>query len=136
MRTTVYTTALLIGLLGAAGNGPIERWANAVGGRDKVAAITSIYREANVEYAGYQGTLKVWHTADGKYRKEEQVATYSLVETFDGITGMVKQGNAPAHTMTAAESELATSRRFANANAMFFAFFPERRRGTTAVESD
>jgi hypothetical protein len=136
MRKAVYAVVFLFGLVGATADGPIERWANAVGGRDKVAAITSIYREATIEYAGYQGTLKVWHTADGKYRKEEQVATYSLIETFDGVTGTVKQGSGPAHTMTAAESQLATSRRFANANAMFFAFFPERRRGTVAVEND
>lgn len=135
MRNAVYAVILFFGLVGATGDGPIERWANAVGGRDKVAAITSIYREATVEYAGYQGALKVWHTADGKYRKEEQVAAYSLIETFDGVTGTVKQGSGPPRIMTAAESQLATSRRFANANAMFFAFFPERRHGTVAVEN-
>jgi hypothetical protein len=133
---TACTIASLFVLVAATGGGPLERWANAVGGREKVAAITSIYREATLEYAGYQGTLKVWHTADGKYRKEERVATYSLLETFDGVNGMVKQGDAPPHTMSAAELNLATSRRFANANAMFFAFFPDRRHGTTAVEGD
>jgi hypothetical protein len=136
MRNAVYAVVFVLGLVGATSDGPVERWANAVGGRDKVAAITSIYREASVEYAGYQGTLKVWHTADGKYRKEEQVATYSLIETFDGVTGTVKQGNGPPHTMSPAELQLATSRRFANSNAMLFAFFPERRRGTVAVDGD
>ena len=115
---------------------PVDRWANAVGGRDKVAAIKSIYREATIEYAGYEGTLKIWHSADGKYRKEEQVATYSLVETFDGVNGWVKQGDGAPHQMTADELKLATSRRFANSNAMFFAFFPERRRGTLSVDAD
>ena len=133
---TVCTIALLFTTVAAGAGGPLERWANAVGGRDKVAAIASIYREATLEYAGYQGTLRVWHTADGKYRKEERVATYSLLETFDGVNGMVKQGDAPPHTMSAAELNLALSRRFANANAMFFAFFPDRRRGATAVEGD
>ncbi|HEY0613933.1 MAG TPA: hypothetical protein VGC96_04805 [Candidatus Elarobacter sp.] len=134
MRTLIPTVLLFIGTLGAAADGPLERWENAVGGRDKVAAIASIYREASLEYAGYGGTLKVWHTADGKYRKEERVARYSLVETFDGTNGMVQQGDGPPHTMKAAEQELATSRRFANANAMFFAFFPERRHGTVTAE--
>ena len=69
MRNAVYAVVFFSGLVGAAAGGPIERWANAVGGRDKVAAITSVYREATIAYAGYQGTLKVWHTADGKYRK-------------------------------------------------------------------
>ncbi|HKC65296.1 MAG TPA: hypothetical protein VKB86_16765, partial [Pyrinomonadaceae bacterium] len=103
---------------------------------DKVAAIKAIYREAAIKYGEYEGTLKVWHTADGKYRKEEQVASYSLVETFDGMNGFVKQGDGPVHQMTRPELELATSRRFANSNAMLFAFFPERHQGSVAVEGD
>jgi hypothetical protein len=114
----------------------IDRWANAVGGRARISAIKSIYREGTIEYAGNQGTIKVWHTADGKYRKEERIATYSLIETFDGVNGASQQGDAPPHQMTPAESQLATSRRFANANAMFFAFFPERRRGSVDIQAD
>ncbi len=68
---------LLFASVALAVDNPVERWAKAVGGRDKVAAIKSIYREATIQYGGFEGTLKVWHTADGKYRKEEQVATYS-----------------------------------------------------------
>jgi len=114
----------------------LDRWAQAVGGRDKVATIKSVYREASLKYGEYEGTLKIWHTSDGKYRKEEQVAIYSLIETFDGADGWVKQGDAAPHQMNAAELQLATSRRFANSNAMFFAFFPDRRRGTVALEGD
>ena len=113
----------------------IERWANAVGGRDKVAAIKSIYREATLEFGAYKGTLKVWHTADGKYRKEEQIGDLSSIETFDGAKGTIKEGNAPPREMTSAELEISRAKRFANANAMFFAFFPERRHGTVAIET-
>jgi len=127
---------LFIGLTVFAGENPLERWAKAVGGREKVATIKSIYREATIEYGGYQGTLKVWHTADGKYRKEEEIASYSLIETFDGVNGFAKQGDGPPHQMTGAELTLATSKRFSNSNAMLFAFFPERHRGTVAVEGE
>lgn len=136
MHKTLFIILFTFASVALAGDDPVERWASAVGGRDKVAAVKSIYREATVEYGGYEGTLKVWHTADGKYRKEEQVASYSLVETFDGTNGFVKQGDGPAHQMTRAELELATSRRFANSNAMLFAFFPERRRGSVAIEGE
>ena len=136
MRKTLLMIPFLFASVALAVNNPVERWANAVGGRDKVAAIKAIYREATIEYGGYEGTLKVWHTADGKYRKEEQVASYSLVETFDGANGFVKQGGGPPHQMTGAELELATSKRFSNSNAMLFAFFPERRRGTVAFEGE
>jgi hypothetical protein len=134
MRTLVLLILLLATAL--ATDTLVDRWAQAVGGRDKVADIKSIYREASLQYGPYEGTIKIWHTADGKYRKEEQVATYALTETFDGTNGWVKQGDAAPHQMTAVELQLATSRRFANANAMFFAFFPERRRGTISQEGD
>jgi len=140
VRTMMRKIPLIIPILFAtvafAFENPIERWANAVGGLDKVAAIKSIYREATLEFGEYKGTIKVWHTADGKYRKEEQIATLSAVETFDGVNGTVQQGNEPLHKMDAAELKLAASKRFANSNAMLFAFFPERRRGAVDIEGD
>ena len=135
MRKILLLVPLMFGFVVAV-ESPVDRWARAVGGREKVAAIRTIYREASLTYGGHEGTLKVWHTSDGKYRKEEQVATYSLVETFDGENGFVKQGDAPPHKMTAAELMLATSRRFANSNAMLFAFFPDRHRGSITFEGD
>jgi hypothetical protein len=116
--------------------GAVERWAEAVGGRARVEAIAAIYREATIDVGGMRGTIKVWHTADGKYRKEEQVASFSSIETFDGSNGTLKQGDAPPHAMAGAELQRARSSAFANANAVFFAFFPERRRGTLALEGE
>lgn len=136
IRKIVLLAIPLFATVAFADDGAIDRWANAVGGRERISAIKSIYREGTIDFAGTQGTIKVWHTADGKYRKEERIATYSLIETFDGVNGASQQGDAPPHTMNQTESELATSRRFANANAMFFAFFPERRHGSVNIEAD
>jgi hypothetical protein len=121
---------------GLAADDPIDRWATAAGGRDKVAAIKTIYREAEVEFGAYKGTIKVWHTADGKYRKEEKIGDLASVEIFDGAKGSLKEGSAPPRAMTTAELEISRAKRFANANAMFFAFFPERRHGSVAIEPD
>ncbi len=81
----------------------VTRWADAVGGRAKVAAIKSTYREGTLEVGGMKGTLKAWHTADGKYRKEEQVGPFSSIETFDGTTGMLQQGDLAPHVMAGPE---------------------------------
>jgi hypothetical protein len=78
----------------------------------------------------------VWRTADGKYRKEEQVGPYSNVETFDGTNGSVQQGSAAARAVTGAELGIFLSKSFANWNAVFFVFFPERRHGTVRVNAD
>lgn len=114
-----------------AADGPVERWAKAAGGRDKIAAVKSIYREGTIDFAGMQGTIKVWHTADGRYRKEEQVAMFSSVETFDGTTVMLRKGAAP-QKLEGDERAIESSKAFANSNAMFFVFFPQRHRGSIA----
>ena len=114
----------------------VERWAKAVGGREKVAAVNAIYREGTIELGGMKGSIKVWHTADGKYRKEEQLGAFASVETFDGTNGAIKQGDAPARAMAGPELVRTRSARYANWNAVFFAFFPERRHGTLTVDGD
>jgi hypothetical protein len=119
-----------------AADDPIERWATAVGGRDKLAAVKAVYREATLEFGIYKGTIKVWHTADGKYRKEEKIGDQAIIEIFDGTKGSVQEGNGQPREMTGAELELSKAKRFANANAMFFAFFPDRRHGSATTESD
>jgi hypothetical protein len=126
---------LLVLTFASAAEDPIARWEKAVGGRDRIGALKAIYREGTLEYAGLQGQIKVWHTSDGRYRKEERVATYSLIETYDGNTGMVQVGPQAPRRMSEAELQQNRSKRFANSNAMFFVFFPGRHKGTRTVES-
>ena len=101
MNKFFFSSAMMSVLLiakpdGLADDNPIDHWATAVGGRDKVAAIKAVYREPSLEFGAYKGTLKVWHTADGKYRKEEKIGDLSTVEIFDGTKGTIKEGDAPA----------------------------------------
>lgn len=133
---TIAFLLLIVTSYALAGDDLIDRWATAAGGRDKVATIKAIYREANLEFGPYKGALKVWHTVDGKYRKEEKIGDQNTVEVFDGAKGTIKEGDGPARDMTSAELEISKAKRFANANAMFFAFFPERRHGTISADTD
>lgn len=131
-----WTQTPFVGPLVFRRDSPLDRWATAVGGREKIAAIRSIYREATLEVSGFTGSIKVWHTAEGKYRKEEQVAAFSSIETFDGTNGMVQQGAGAPRPMTGPELEVATSKAYANTNAILFAFSPESHHGSVAVEND
>jgi hypothetical protein len=115
---------------------PVERWAAAVGGREKLDAVNAIYREGTIELEGGVGTLKVWHTADGRYRKEERGGTFARVETFDGVDALVRTGAAPVQRLAGPQLARAISQAYANTNAIFFAFSPERRRGELVVEGD
>ena len=64
----LFVAGCLASLAALAADDPVERWANAVGGRDRVAPIKAIYREATVQVGPYEGWIKVWHTAGGSYR--------------------------------------------------------------------
>jgi hypothetical protein len=136
--TKLIGLVLLFATAGAAvaADGPVDRWASAVGGREKVAAVKSIYREGTLTFAGMPGSIKVWRTADGKYRKEEQVGPYSSIETFDGTKGSAQQGSAAPRAVTGAELGIFLSKSFANWSAVFFVFFPQRRSGTLRIVAD
>jgi len=120
----------------AAGIDGLDRWAAAVGGRDRLSAVAAVYREATIDVAGFHGTIKAWHTADGRYRKEERIATLSTVETFDGTRGMLQEGTAAPAPLLGTDLERTRSMPFANWNAVFFALFPARLHGMRKVEGD
>jgi hypothetical protein len=128
--------AVLLASVTVAADAVTDRWATAAGGHEKIAAINAIYREAAIKVRGFEGSIKAWHTADGKYRKEEQLATYSAIETFDGTNAVIQQAGAAPRRLTGADLARARSTAFANWNAVFYVFFPERRRGNLAIEGD
>jgi hypothetical protein len=130
MRMLSIVAAISQAGVALAANDAAERWVRAAGGCERLASIQSIYREAAIDVAGSTGTIRIWRTPDGRCRKEEQVAAYSLVETFDGRVGMIRMGANPPRTMTPAELARARSTSFANFAAVFFGAFPERRRWT------
>jgi hypothetical protein len=140
-RVSLAMAALTVGAipaihLFAAGADGFDRWAAAVGGRERLSSVTAVYREATIDVAGFHGTIKAWHTADGRYRKEEHIATVSTVETFDGARGMLQEGTAAPASLVGADLERTRSMPFANWNAVFFALFPSRLRGMRTADGD
>ena len=117
MRKSIFVISILVFTSAAlAATNPADRWAAAVGGREKVGAIKSTYREATIEVSGFAGTIKAWHTPEGRYRKEEQVGIFSTIETFDGTNGLVQRGSEAPRAMTAPEIVRAKTTAFANWN--------------------
>src|SRR5205085_7136056 len=135
MRSVAFF-ALLLASSAFAAESPADRWAKAAGGREKVAAVRSVYREGTLEVGAFQGTIKVWHTAEGHYRKEEQVAMFSSIETCDGHSVTVQKNGGPPQKLEGAELAIESSKDFANSNAMFFVFFPEKHRGSVSSDGD
>jgi hypothetical protein len=132
----ILSAAALPAVHGQAASDAFERWTAAVGGRERLTQVTGVYREATIEIAGFTGTIRAWHTADGRYRKEEHVASVSTVETFDGVHGMAQQGAIAPAAIVGSELERMRSMPFANWNAVFFALFPGRLQGTRSSNGD
>jgi len=130
----ILTTLFAVSAFGA--ESPIDRWARAAGGLDKIAAIKSISREGTLDVGAFSGTIKVRHTPDGRYRKEEQVAMFSSIESCDGTDVTVQKNGAAPQKLTGDELSLERSKAFANSNAMFFVFFPKTHRGAVSTEGD
>ena len=133
MRKLIPILALLFTTSALAADDPVARWARAVGGSEKIGVVQAISREGTLTFGGMEGTIKVWHTADGRYRKEERVGMFSSIETFDGTVGMVQKGGGAPQRVIGAELEIANSKAYANSNAIFFVFAPKRR-GTLTTE--
>ena len=134
-KAMTWILGISIATAAFAASGPVDRWANAIGGRETIAKVKCIYREGTIDFNGMQGTIKVWHTADGRYRKEEQVAIYSSVETFDGKNLLVKKGSATPQKLEGVELAVETSKAYANSNAIFFVFAAGHR-GTINAEGN
>lgn len=82
------------------------------------------------------GTIRTWWARDGRYRREEEVGPYTIIETFDGTVGMIRRGSQPAQVMDDADLARARSLAFANYAAVLFVALPEYRRGTVITEGD
>ena len=133
MPTISGLTILILATTAVGAGSTIERWVTALGGRDRLAAVRSLYREATLETGGLSGTLKLWETSDGRFRNEVNLAAYSSIETFDGVAGMKQIGTAPPHKTSGIDLERAITTSYSGASAMFF---PERRPGRVTVEGD
>jgi hypothetical protein len=70
-------------------------WTDALGGRDRLAALRTVRREAAIEQGGLTGHARSWSRADGALREEEQLGPVTSLSVFDGSRGWDRSGLAP-----------------------------------------
>src|SRR5437764_14856246 len=61
---------------------------------------------------------------------------FSSIETCDGHDVTVQKNGGPPQKLEGAELALESSKAFANSNAMFFVFFPDKHRGSVSADGD
>jgi predicted aspartyl protease len=137
MRNTARL--LLLVLLAACASAPrpitkdeaLDRWAAALGGRERLMRIRSVYRELAFTTGGVSGREKDWTTSAGRARSETKLEGYSSVTTFDGAEGWSAEGGAQPHRIGGADLTAAMSGAYFDS---FSQFFPGRRAGTVELE--
>ncbi len=65
----------------------LERWLKALGGRDKLRAVHSMYVKAIVVSSGQLGTLESWQFADGRYKATVNLGDHEFTTVCDGHSG-------------------------------------------------
>lgn len=133
-------TSLLLLLLLAAGcataphpltkEEALDRWAAALGGRERLANIRAVHRESAFTVGGTSGTQQEWTTAAGQSRSETKLAAYSSISTFDGREGWTADGGAQPHRISGSDQQIAVTNLYLDSFSMFF---PDRRPGTVEL---
>jgi Aspartyl protease/PDZ domain len=66
----------------------LDRWAAALGGREKLQALRAIYTKSRIEMGGMSGTVETWETSHGKRREQLRLGSLMNQDTiFDGHEG-------------------------------------------------
>jgi hypothetical protein len=71
----------------------VDAWADAIGGRDKVAALGALHLRGQYTKGGITGTIDLWETPRGERREELQLAFLHELRVFDGTRGWLVDRN-------------------------------------------
>jgi hypothetical protein len=86
---------------------PLQRWAQALGGLERLRQIEAIYIRFRVEMGGLAGTLEMWSTTQGQHREALDLAgVYKNLTVVDRDRGWVLDQNGKVQEL--AGLELAT----------------------------
>lgn len=137
MRRTALLLLSLSLPAGAFAAGPLtkqqalDRWAEALGGREKLARIQAVHRELAFTTGGIDGTDQEWITAKGQARSEVQMGGFSSVTVFDGREGWAADGGAQPHRLAGPDLTGTITSTYLDSYAQFF---PERGKASIALE--
>ena len=87
-------------------NAVLDRWASALGGRERLQTVRTIYTRSAVETGGLKGTMQTWSDSAGRHK---EIADFGnlLRETtvFDGARGWNRNTNGKVHELAGTDLE-------------------------------
>ena len=82
----------------------VERWADAMGGRDKIERVNLIHSTASVKIMGLDGTLHEWTSTDGRHQIDLNLADiFKIVIASDNGSGWKRDQNGKLSALSGQE---------------------------------
>jgi hypothetical protein len=111
----------------------LDAWAQAVGGRDRLAGYTAWHARGVIKKGGLTGRYEMWATARGEIRAVTELGIIREVHVFDGTHGWLVDRNREVRDLDGVELDDALDEVFLETLAPLL---PERRAGEVAANAD
>jgi hypothetical protein len=99
----------------------LDRWATALGGRDKLESIRSIHSTGLVETGGMKGTFERWATSRGEFRLALDInGAIRQVTIFDGKQGWAMDTSGASHELSGGNLRSAISSAYESSDSFLF----------------
>jgi predicted aspartyl protease len=99
----------------------LDRWAAALGGRDKLEHIHTIHTRGSVETGGMQGTFERWSTWRGEFRMALDFSgAIHQVNIFDAKQGWAMDANGAVHQLSGGNLRSAASSAYEASDSFLF----------------
>src|SRR5882724_557409 len=106
----------------------LDRWATALGGREKLESVRTMHMTGSVETGGLKGTFERWSTLRGESRMSlDMSGALRQVNIFNGREGWVLDTSGSAHDLSGGNLRSAISDAYEATHSYFFS---GRREGT------
>lgn len=100
----------------------LDRWAAALGGRDKLERIRTVHTRGSVETGGVKGTFERWSTWRGESRTVLDISTaIHQVNIFDGKQGWTMDASSAVHELSGGNLRSAISSAYESSDSFLFA---------------
>ncbi|MFN7941059.1 MAG: aspartyl protease family protein [Thermoanaerobaculia bacterium] len=82
----------------------LRHWADALGGRERLAAVRSVHLVSRLEMAQLPGSYESWDTARGEHRDVVEIpGLFRQENVFDGARGWVRDPSGKVHELAGAD---------------------------------
>src|ERR1035438_2823146 len=126
-RKTCWAAVFVAGLSISAQNSALtkeqvlDRWAAALGGREKLEQVRTVHSQGSVEMGGVRGTFERWSTWRGEFRMALDLSgAIRQVNVFDGKQGWAMDSSGGVHELSGGNLSSAASSAYEASESFLF----------------